>query len=54
MPATTIPLRNATWFRLGAAAQNAGAPAQETNVVPWGEGDGTGAPKGAILVPERL
>ena len=38
------PLRNATWFRLGAAAQKP-VPAHDRKATPWGDGDGTGAPR---------
>src|ERR1700722_13246643 len=37
------PLRNATWFRLGAAAQKP-LLAEDRKAVPWGGGDGAGAP----------
>src|SRR5580658_7351031 len=42
------PLRNATWFRLGAAAQKP-LLAHDRKAVPWGEGDGVGAPRGVTF-----
>ena len=42
------PLKSATWFRFGAAAQKP-APAHERYETPWGEGDGTAGPSAVTL-----
>ena len=46
------PLRNATWFKFGAAAQNP-VPVHETYATPWGDGDGTGVPSALTLSRNR-
>ena len=46
------PLRKATWFKFGAAAQNP-VPVHETYATPWGYGDGTGVPSALTLSRNR-
>ena len=43
------PLKKATWFVLGAAAQKVGVP-HERYDAPCGEGDGTGGPSALTLL----
>jgi hypothetical protein len=43
------PLKSATWFVFGAAAQKVGVP-HERYDVPWGEGAGTGGPRALTLL----
>ena len=42
------PLKKATWFRFGAAAQKP-APAHERYETPWGDGEGTAGPSAVTL-----